>query len=74
MFDAYAALHASSANRTQNPPRPYIAALTAADAIALVPCALPGIPAGRMHSIAFDMENPQIPTGVSFFNQQATTS
>jgi ectoine hydroxylase-related dioxygenase (phytanoyl-CoA dioxygenase family) len=76
------ALHASSENRTQNPRTLYIATLTAADAVPLVPCAVPSIHAGRIvhgqdpgriRSIAFEMENPEIPTGASFFNQQATT-
>jgi hypothetical protein len=60
----------------------YIATLTAVDAIPLVPCALPSIHAGRsvhgndpghIRSIAFDMKNPEIPAGASFFNQQATS-
>jgi ectoine hydroxylase-related dioxygenase (phytanoyl-CoA dioxygenase family) len=76
------ALHASSANRTQNPRTLYIATLTAADAIPLVPCAVPSVHAGcivhgkdpgRIRSIAFDMEIPEIPAGASFFNQQATS-
>jgi ectoine hydroxylase-related dioxygenase (phytanoyl-CoA dioxygenase family) len=74
------ALHASSANLTPGPRTLYIATLTAADAIPLVPCAVPSIHAGRIvhgkdpgriRSIAFDMENPEIPAGASFFNQQA---
>jgi len=76
------ALHASSANQTQNPRTLYIATLTAADAIPLVPCAVPSVHAGRIvhgkdpgriRSIAFDMEIPEIPAGASFFNQQATS-
>lgn len=73
------ALHASSANLTAGPRTLYIATLTAADALPLVPCAVPSIHAGRIvhgsdpgrvRSIAFDMEMPEIPTGASFFNQQ----
>ena len=76
------ALHASSANQTQNPRTLYIATLTAADAIPLVPCAVPSVHAGRIvhgkdpgriRTIAFDMEIPEIPAGASFFNQQATS-
>jgi ectoine hydroxylase-related dioxygenase (phytanoyl-CoA dioxygenase family) len=76
------ALHASSANLTAVPRTLYIATLTAADAIPLAACAVPSIHAGRIvhgkdpgriRSIAFDMENPQIPAGASFFNQQATS-
>ncbi len=74
------ALHASSENLTAGPRTLYIATLTAADAIPLVPCAVPssysgsilhGRDPGRIRSIAFAMENPEIPAGASFFNQQA---
>ena len=75
------ALHASSANRPQRPRTLYISTLTAADAIPLVPCAVPSVHAGRIvhgkepgriRSVAFSMENPEIPSGASFFNQQAS--
>ena len=74
------ALHASSKNLTAGPRTLYIATLTSADAIPLVPCAVPsrysgsivhGRDPGRIRSIAFAMENPEIPAGASFFNQQA---
>ena len=74
------ALHASSENRTQRPRSLYIATFTAADAIALVPCAVPSVHAGRIvhgrdprriRSTAFTMDNPEIPSGASFFDQQA---
>ena len=74
------ALHASSENLTQRARTLYIATLTAADAIPLVPCAVPSVYSGkilhgkdpgRIRSVAFDMENPEIPEGASFFNQQA---
>jgi len=54
--------------------------LTAADAIPLAPCAVPsqyagrivhGRDPGRIRSIAFSMAAPQIPSGASFFDQQA---
>lgn len=73
-------LHASSENLTAEPRTLYIATLTAADAIPLVPCAVPSSYSGsivhgkdpaRIRSIAFTMENPEIPAGASFFNQQA---
>ncbi len=73
-------LHASSENRTQRPRSLFIATLTAADAIPLSPCAVPsayagrivhGKEPGRIRSIAFSMENPEIPSGASFFDQQA---
>jgi ectoine hydroxylase-related dioxygenase (phytanoyl-CoA dioxygenase family) len=74
------ALHASSENLTSGPRSFYIATLTAADAIPLAPCAVPSIHAGRIvhgedpgriRSVAFTMEFPEIPAGASFFNQQA---
>jgi hypothetical protein len=74
------ALHASSENLTQRPRSLYIATLTAADAVPLAPCALPSIHAGRIvrgrepgviRSVAFTMETPEIPSGASFFEQQA---
>jgi ectoine hydroxylase-related dioxygenase (phytanoyl-CoA dioxygenase family) len=74
------ALHASSENRTQRPRSLYIATLTAADAIPLAPCAVPsryhgkivrGRDPGRIRSIAYSMDMPEIPKGASFFDQQA---
>jgi len=73
-------LHASAENQTTRSRTLYIATLTAADAIPLAPCAVPSIYAGsivhgrnpgRIRSIAFDMENPEVPAGASFFDQQA---
>jgi ectoine hydroxylase-related dioxygenase (phytanoyl-CoA dioxygenase family) len=74
-------LHASSENRSDRPRTLYIATLTAADALPLAPCAVPsryagqilrGRDPGRIRSIAFDMELPEIPAGASFFDQQAS--
>jgi phytanoyl-CoA hydroxylase len=74
------ALHASAENLTQRPRSLYIATLTAADAISLSPCAVPsqyhgkivrGRDPGRIRSIAFSMDMPEIPQGASFFDQQA---
>jgi hypothetical protein len=74
------ALHASSENLTRRPRSLYIATFTAADAIPLAPCAVPsryagrivhGRDPGRIRSVAFNMEMPEIPHGASFFNQQA---
>ena len=74
------ALHASSKNLTQRSRSLYIATLTAADAVPLAPCAVPSIHGGRIvhgrepgriRSSAFDMEAPEIPSGASFFDQQA---
>ena len=74
------ALHASSENLTQRPRSLYIATLTAADSVPLAPCAVPskhagrivhGRDPGRIRSVAFTMETPEIPSGASFFDQQA---
>jgi len=73
-------LHASSENLTQRPRTLYIATLTAADAIPLAPCAVPsryaghivnGRDPGRIRSVAYSMDMPEIPDGASFFDQQA---
>ena len=73
-------LHASAENLGARPRTLYIATLTAADALPLAPCAVPsryagrilhGKDPGRIRSIAFDMETPEIPAGASFFEQQA---
>jgi ectoine hydroxylase-related dioxygenase (phytanoyl-CoA dioxygenase family) len=74
------ALHASAENLTQRSRSLYIATLTAADAVPLAPCAVPskhagrivhGRDPGRIRSVAFSMETPEIPSGASFFEQQA---
>lgn len=74
------ALHASSENLTRRPRSLYIATLTAADAIPLAPCAVPssyhgkvvrGRDPGRIRSIAYSMDMPELPKGASFFDQQA---
>jgi ectoine hydroxylase-related dioxygenase (phytanoyl-CoA dioxygenase family) len=73
-------LHASCANLTERPRTLYIATLTAADAVPLVPCAVPSVHSGsivhgqdlgRIRSVAFNMETLEIPSGASFFDQQA---
>ena len=72
-------LHGSSTNNTDKPRSLYIATLTAADALPLTPVAVPSIHSGRIvrgedcgriRSVSFDIEAPQIPKGASFFNQQ----
>lgn len=74
------ALHASSENLTQRSRTLYIATLTAADAVPLSPSAVPsryhgkivrGRDPGRIRSIAYSMDMPEIPKGASFFDQQA---
>ena len=73
-------LHASAANTTRRSRTLYIATITAADAMPLAPCAVPstfagrilhGCDPGRIRSIDFTLESPEIPAGASFFNQQA---
>ena len=74
-------VHASSANRSATPRTLYIAAIAAADAVPLATNAVPSIHAGlllrgsepgRIRSVAFEMQTPQVPAGASFFVQQAT--
>jgi ectoine hydroxylase-related dioxygenase (phytanoyl-CoA dioxygenase family) len=74
------ALHASSENLTRRSRSLYIATLTAADAVPLAPCAVPskhagrivhGCDPGRIRAVAFSMATPEIPSGASFFDQQA---
>jgi ectoine hydroxylase-related dioxygenase (phytanoyl-CoA dioxygenase family) len=74
------ALHASSENLTQRSRSLYIATLTAADAVPLAPSAVPSIHGGRIvhgrepgriRSVAFSMQAPEIPSGASFFDQQS---
>ena len=72
--------HASSANNSDHPRTLYIVTYAAADAVPLSPIAVPspdagrivrGREPGRIRSSAFDIETPEIPTGASFFVQQA---
>jgi hypothetical protein len=71
--------HASSANLTDKPRSLFIAAIAAADAVPLAPNAVPsihegmmlrGTDPGRIRSVSFEMEAPEIPKGASFFEQQ----
>jgi ectoine hydroxylase-related dioxygenase (phytanoyl-CoA dioxygenase family) len=71
--------HASSANRSDHSRSLFIAAIAAADAVPLARNAVPSIHAGmilrgtdpgRIRSIPFQMEAPEIPAGASFFEQQ----
>jgi len=73
-------LHGSSANRSQLPRTLFIANLTSADAISLAANAVPSIHSGqvvhgkdpgRVRSIGYEMEMPEVPEGASFFAQQA---
>ncbi len=72
--------HSSSANLSDAPRSLFIAAIAAADALPLAPCAVPSVHGGmilrgrepgRIRSIEFEMEIPEVPEGASFFVQQA---
>lgn len=73
-------LHGSSPNRSELPRTLFIANLTSADAISLAPNAVPSVHSGRVvygkdpgrvRSISYEMEMPEVPEGASFFAQQA---
>jgi len=72
--------HASKINQTNRPRTLFIYNLIAADAIPLVPNAVPSIHAGmlvsgkepgRIRTTSFNIEIPEVPKSASFFNQQA---
>ena len=73
-------VHASKLNQTNQPRTLFIYNLIAADAIPLVPNAVPskhagmlvsGKEPGRIRTTSFDIEMPEVPKDASFFNQQA---
>ncbi|MEM7212911.1 MAG: phytanoyl-CoA dioxygenase family protein [Pseudomonadota bacterium] len=73
--------HASSASNSDAPRTLFIITYAAADAARLSPVAVPspdcgrivrGTEPGRIRSIPFDIEMPEIPKGASFFEQQAS--
>ncbi|MEM9358121.1 MAG: phytanoyl-CoA dioxygenase family protein [Pseudomonadota bacterium] len=72
--------HASTANDSDRARTLYIVTYAAADAVPLSPIAVPspdagrivrGREPGRIRSTDFMMETPEVPTGASFFVQQA---
>jgi ectoine hydroxylase-related dioxygenase (phytanoyl-CoA dioxygenase family) len=72
-------LHGSAANRSERERTLFICVYSAADAVALSPNPMPhrhegllvrGEPSGRVRTIAFDVELPELLTGSSFFEQQ----
>ena len=72
--------HASTANDSDRARTLYIVTYAAADAVPLSPIAVPspdagrivrGREPGRIRSTDFKMETPEVPTGASFFVQQA---
>jgi len=73
-------LHGSSPNRSGLPRTLFITNLTSADAISLATNAVPSVHSGevvhgkdpgRVRSIDYEMEMPEVPEGASFFAQQA---
>lgn len=71
--------HASDANNSDGPRTLFIVVYAAADAVPLATNAVPsihegrivrGTEPGRIRSIAFDMDTPEVPKGASFFVQQ----
>ena len=73
-------LHGSAANRSARPRTLHISVYSAEDAVAVSPNPVPsryegrlvrGQRSGRVRSIDYELALPQLPTGASFFDQQA---
>ena len=73
-------LHGSTANRSARPRTLHISVYSAEDAVAISPNPVPsryegwlvrGQRSGRVRSMDYELELPQLPTGASFFDQQA---
>ena len=73
-------LHGSAANRSRHPRTLHISVYSAEDAVALSPNPVPsryegtlvrGAHTGRVRSIDYELALPQMPSGASFFDQQA---
>ena len=73
-------LHGSAANRSARPRTLHISVYSAEDAVAVSPNPVPsryegrlvrGQRTGRVRSMDYELELPQLPTGASFFDQQA---
>lgn len=72
--------HASAENGSSSPRTLFIFNIGAADAVPLAPCAVPSIHQGmivhgkepnRVRCTPFELQTPEVPTGASFFTQQA---
>jgi ectoine hydroxylase-related dioxygenase (phytanoyl-CoA dioxygenase family) len=72
-------LHGSAKNNSDHPRTLYIMVFSAADAMALTPSPVPskhqgvvvrGHDDGRVRSVSYDIERPELPKGASFFTQQ----
>ena len=73
-------LHGSTANRSERPRTLHISVYSAEDAVAISPNPVPsryegrlvrGQRTGRVRSMDYELDLPQLPTGASFFDQQA---
>ncbi len=73
-------LHGSAPNRSERPRTLHISVYSADDALAMSPNPVPnryegrlvrGERTGRVRSMDYELELPQLPTGASFFDQQA---
>ena len=73
-------LHGSAPNRSERPRTLHISVYSADDALAMSPNPVPnryegrlvrGERTGRVRSMNYELELPQLPTGASFFDQQA---
>lgn len=73
-------LHGSAPNRSERPRTLHISVYSADDALAMSPNPVPsryegrlvrGQRTGRVRSIDYELRLPQLPTGASFFDQQA---
>ena len=73
-------LHGSTANRSARPRTLHISVYSAEDAVAISPNPVPsryegqlvrGRRTGRVRSMDYELDLPQLPTGASFFDQQA---
>ena len=73
-------LHGSAANRSERPRTLHISVYSAEDAVPISPNPVPslyegrlirGQRTGRVRSINYELELPQLPTGASFFDQQS---
>lgn len=72
-------LHGSAANRSQDPRTLFICVYSADDAVPLSPNPMPtaysgelvrGEESGRIRSISYEVERPELPATTSFFDQQ----
>lgn len=72
-------LHGSAANQSTSPRTLFICVYSADDAVALTPNPMPtefsgelvrGVESGRIRSMSYEVERPELPATTSFFDQQ----